>query len=48
MDNESSFNKKIISEIIYIKKQQHALNKQSDTDYCRNHTNQFINRLSLS
>jgi len=32
MDNEPSYGKKLISEMIHIKKQPYGLNKQSDTD----------------
>jgi len=32
IDNELSYQKRIISEMVYIKKQQNGLNKQSDTD----------------
>jgi len=32
MDNELSYQKRIISEMVHIKKQQHGLNKQSDTE----------------
>jgi len=32
MDNEQSYQKRLISEMVHIKKQQNGLNKQSDTD----------------
>jgi len=32
IDNEFSYQKRLISEMVHIKKQQHSLNKQSDTD----------------
>jgi len=33
IDNELSYQKRIISEMVHIKKQQHGLNKQSDTEF---------------
>ena len=32
LDKETSYNKRLISEMIFIKKQNNGLNKQSDTD----------------
>jgi len=31
LDNETNYNKRLISEMIYIKKQKHGLNAQTDT-----------------
>ena len=32
LDSELSYNKRLISEMVYIKKQENVLNKQSDTE----------------
>ena len=32
LDIESSYNKRLISEMVHIKKQKHGINKQNDTE----------------
>jgi len=46
LDIESSYNKRIVSEMIFIKKQINALNKQSDTDMLSDSYLPIINCLS--
>jgi len=48
VDNELSYRKRLISEMIHIKRQQQSLNKQSDTYMLSNAYQSIIDRLSLS
>lgn len=46
LDNEPLFNKRLVSEMIFIKRQKNSLNMQTDTEFLLDIYTPIINKLS--